>query len=311
MSRPLRIEYEGAWYHVMNRGADRRRVFKTDSQRGYFLSLLGETGERFNAEWHAYCLMGNHYHLMVRTPEGNLQRIMRHVNGLYTQYFNRGEGRDGALFRGRYKAIVVDAEAYWLELSRYIHRNPLEAHLVTDLAAYLWSSYRAYCGLEKPPEWLTTRYILDAIGQKSRHRRYATFVAGETAEALVAFYGKAKLSPILGDEEFRTQVLAGRAPQIDIPELKSARALPSLEEMVAATARHFGVDETEIWTSKRGRGVVSPAGSVAMYVCQKVGDMRLGLERPRSRPASIRSARHTPRSPSRYAAKAFALVDRT
>ena len=275
MSRPLRIEYEGAWYHVMNRGGLRRRVFKTDDQRHYFLSLLDETGKRYNADWHAYCLMGNHYHLLLHTPEGNLQRIMRYVNGLYTQYFNRGERRDGALFRGRYQAVLVDAEAYWLELSRYIHRNPLKAGLVDDLASYPWSSYRAYAGLEKAPEWLTTDFILKAIGQRSRHRRYAAFMAGETAKALEGFYSKAKLSPILGDKEFRAQVLEGRTRDIDIPELKSARTLPSLEEIAATTAERFGVDQEEIWTSRRGRAVVSPARGVAMYVCQQVGDMRL------------------------------------
>lgn len=275
MSRPLRIEYEGAWYHVMNRGAARRRVFHTDSQRRYFLSLLGETAQRFNADWHAYCLMGNHYHLMLHTPEGKLQRIMQHVNGRYTQHFNRSEHRDGALFRGRYRAVLVDAEAYWLELSRYIHRNPLKAGLVDELAAYPWSSYRAYCGLEKSPEWLTTDFILKAIGQRNRHRGYAAFVGGETAEALKAFYGKSKLSPILGDEEFRARALEGRAKDIDIPDLKRARSLPSLEEMVAVTTERFGVEEQEIWTSRRGRGVISPARSVAMYVCQRVGDMRL------------------------------------
>jgi REP element-mobilizing transposase RayT len=213
MSRQTRIEYEGAWYHVVNRGAGRQRVFRTDSQRRYFLSLLGETAERFKAEWHAYCLMGNHCHLMVRTPEGNLQRIMRHVNGLYTQYFNRSARRDGTLFRGRYKAVLVDVEAYWLELSRYIHRNPLEAGLVEDLASYRWSSYRAYCGLEKAPGWLTTGFILNARGRRDRHRRYAVFVAEETADALVTFYGKAKLSPILGNDEFRARGLGRRAPR--------------------------------------------------------------------------------------------------
>jgi REP element-mobilizing transposase RayT len=276
MSRQTRIEYEGAWYHVVNRGAGRQRVFRTDSQRRYFLSLLGETAERFKAEWHAYCLMGNHCHLMVRTPEGNLQRIMRHVNGLYTQYFNRSARRDGTLFRGRYKAVLVDVEAYWLELSRYIHRNPLEAGLVEDLASYRWSSYRAYCGLEKPPEWLTTGFILNARGQRDRHRRYAAFVAEGTADALVTFYRKAKLSPILGNDEFRTRVLGRRAMHIDMPELKRARALPSLEEIVVATARRFGVTETAVWTSRRGRAVISPARSAAMYLCQRVGDMRLG-----------------------------------
>ena len=275
MSRPLRIEYEGAWYHVMNRGAARRLVFKTDSQRRYLLSLLEETAHRFNADWHAYCLMGNHYHLMLHTPEGKLQRIMQYVNGQYTQHFNRSERRDGALFRGRYRAVLVDAEAYWLELSRYIHRNPLKAGLVEDLAAYPWSSYRSYCGLEKAPAWLTTDFVLNAIGQRNRHERYAAFVAGETTEALTAFYGKAKLSPILGDEEFRVRALEGRAKDIDIPDFKRARRLPLLEEMVAVTAKRFGVRESEIWTSRRGRGVVSPARPVAMYVCQRVGDMRL------------------------------------
>ena len=131
MARPLRIEFKGAWYHVMNRGAGRCRIFENDAQRHYFLSLLEVTCERFNAEWHAYCLMTNHYHLMLRTPQGNLQRIMRHINGVYTQYYNRESRRDGPLFRGRYKAILVDAEAYWTHLSRYIHRNPVDASVVT------------------------------------------------------------------------------------------------------------------------------------------------------------------------------------
>ena len=129
MARPLRIEYPGAWYHVMNRRGRRRFIFNTDDQRHYFLALLGEVYTRYQAEMHAYCLMDNHYHLLIRTPEANLQRVMRHVNGLYTQYFNRTESKDGALFRGRYKAILVDADTHWLELSRYIHRNPLEAQI--------------------------------------------------------------------------------------------------------------------------------------------------------------------------------------
>ena len=113
----------------MNRGGRRRFIFNTDGQRHYFLALLGEVYTRYRAEIHAYCLMDNHYHLFIRTPEANLQRVMRHVNGLYAQYFNRTEGKDGALFRGRYKAILVDVDTHWFELSRYIHRNPLEAQI--------------------------------------------------------------------------------------------------------------------------------------------------------------------------------------
>ena len=112
MARPLRIEFEGAWYHVMNRGAGRHWIFKSDGHKQYFLSLLETVTQRFNVEVHAYCLMDNHYHLMIHTPEGNLQRVMRHINGVYTQYFNRSESRDGPLFRGRYKSILVDAKAY-------------------------------------------------------------------------------------------------------------------------------------------------------------------------------------------------------
>ena len=163
MSRPLRIEFKHAWYHVMNRGAGHRMIFNTDEQRQYFLSLLEVTAKRFNADWHAYCLMGNHYHLMLQTPDGNLQRIMRHINGIYTQYFNRSENTDGALFRGRYKAILVDAQAYWLQLSRYIHRNPLEAGLVGDLTDYPWSSYQAYTKARSAPGWLSTEYILHSL----------------------------------------------------------------------------------------------------------------------------------------------------
>lgn len=275
MSRPLRIEFPGAWYHVMNRGAGRKRVFKTDEQREYFLAVLGETCKRFNAEWHAYCLMDNHYHLLVRTPNGNLQRIMRHVNGLYTQYFNRQEGRDGPLFRGRYKAIVVDADSYWLELSRYVHRNPVDAGLVKDAAAYRWSSYRAYVGVSATPPWLTTKYVLNAIGARDSKKRYAAFIAADTDEALLKFYNQSKIKPILGSEAFKKKVMSGKAPDIDRPELKAASVHPSLKEIVAATCRQFGVNQAVIWTSTRGRGVTSPARSVTMYLCQQIGDMRL------------------------------------
>ncbi len=298
MARPLRIEYAGAWYHVMNRGAGRKGIFKTDDQRAYFLSLLADTHQRFNAEWHAYCLMGNHYHLLVRTPEATLARIMRHVNGLYTQYFNRTERQDGPLFRGRYKAILVDAEAYWLQLSRYIHRNPLEAGLVRRLAAYRWSSYPAYIGRTVVPQWLTTEYTLHAIGQRQRQARYKAYVAGDTDHALQQFYNQAKIPPILGDETFKTALLAGRPSSVDLPGLRSERVLPALSEIIKATCQAFQVDEQAIWTKTRGKGVKSPARAVAMYLCQQVANMTLskiadafGLASYASAGATIRKLR--------------------
>jgi putative transposase len=219
--------------------------------------------------------MGNHYHLLLRTPEGNLQRIMRHLNGVYTQYFNRTEGGDGPLFRGRYKAVLVDAEAHWLGLSRYIHRNPFDAGMVDDLSDYRWSSYRAYVGLEAAPEWLETRYVLGAIGQRRTHARYQAYMDGDSDEALRGFYESDRSAAILGDEAFRRRVLDGRAPSVDIPEVARSLPRPTLDDAVRVTCAQFGVGERDVWTSSRGQSVGVSARSAAMYVCQEACAMTL------------------------------------
>ena len=274
MSRPLRIEFEGAWYHVMNRGSGRQDIFKTDDHRAYFLSLLSDTSERFNAEWHAYCLMGNHYHLMVRTPEANLQRIMRHLNGVYTQYYNRAEKRDGALFRGRYKAILVDEQAYWLQLSRYIHRNPLEAKMVKRLDRYRWSSYCCYIGQASHPEWLVCDYILKSLSQRQVHARYKAYVAEGVDQEITDFYARERQVPILGSESFKAE-LELESENVDIPHLKKVRIKPTVDQITKSVCVRLKVNEEQIWMSKRGRGVESHARGMAMYLCQHVGGMTL------------------------------------
>lgn len=130
MPRPLRIHFPNAWYHVMNRGAGGQKIFKNNIHRTMFLELLEECHRMFNLKICAYCLMDNHYHLLVSTPDANLSRVMRHINGVYTQKFNRLLKIDGPLFRGRYKAQLVDDDCYQLIVSRYIHLNPVEAGLV-------------------------------------------------------------------------------------------------------------------------------------------------------------------------------------
>lgn len=275
MARPLRIEYNGAWYHVINRGAGRRAVFTTDEQRRYFLSLLADASDRFNAEWHAYCLMANHYHLLVRIPEANLQRIMRHINGLYTQYYNRTEGRDGPLFRGRYKAILVEAQAYWTQLSRYIHRNPLEAGLVKRLDRYRWSSYPAYIGKQKRPDWLTCEYILTSLASRRKIDAYKDYVAKGIDEEILEIYGKNKQPPILGSEEFKAK-LKLRTQNIDVPDLRQARGKLTVKRIVEVVCQRLKVGEESVWTSRRGQAVENPARSMAMFVCQREGDMKLG-----------------------------------
>lgn len=274
MARPLRIEFEGAWYHVMNRGANRQTIFKTDDQRHYFVSLLAAASERFNAEWHAYCLMGNHYHLMLRTPEGNLQRIMRHVNGVYTQYYNRTERRDGPLFRGRYKAVLVDEQAYWTQLSRYIHRNPLEAGLVKRLDHYRWSSYRDYIGQRTCPDWLVRDYILKSLSRTHVHQRYKAYVTEGSDEALECFYGKTYLDPVLGDAAFKASLEWGRE-DVDIPHLRQARIKPSLGQIIEAVCHCLSVSEEQVWESRRGRAVTSAARGMVMYLCREEGGMTL------------------------------------
>ena len=133
MSRPLRIQYPDAWYHVMNRGRRGEEIFTDDKDYAAFIDLLKEINDDYKVKVSAYCLMSNHYHLLVQTPDSNISRAMRHLNGVYTQRYNRIHHSDGPLFRGRYKAILVEADSYLLELLRYIHRNPLGAGVVDNL----------------------------------------------------------------------------------------------------------------------------------------------------------------------------------
>jgi len=142
MTRPLRIEYPGAYYHVMNRGLSHGKVFVQDRDREQFFTLVGELSRLWGLKVHAYCLMDTHYHLLLQTPKGELSRAMRHLDGIYTLKFNRFHGRDGPLFRGRYKAILIDAEEYFLAVARYIHHNPVDAGIVRDISQYRWSSHR-------------------------------------------------------------------------------------------------------------------------------------------------------------------------
>jgi len=276
MARPLRIEYPGAWYHVMNRGTGKRSIYITEKHFQYFLSLLELISNRFLAEIHAYCLMQNHYHLMIRTPEGNLQRIMRHLNGVYTQYFNRSTGRDGPLFRGRYKSILVGDPNYWLELSRYIHRNPLEEGLVTYPDEYCWSSYPAYIGMVDVPDWLHIEDVLGAtgIGQQSRSC-YRDFVINKTHEEITRFYAKEKLHPVLGDESFKLDVMSYFNENVDVPDVRRTRIRSSRENVLASVCKFYGIPLEDLFKSGRGRGVTNPARSVAMYILQQECDCKL------------------------------------
>ncbi len=144
MSRPLRIDYPGAWHHVMNRSRKGTILYHDEEDFLLFLSLVRETSAMYHMNVSSYCLMSNHYHLLVQTEEGNLTRCMRHINGIYTQKYNIRHKCDGTLFRGRYKSVLVQADSYLLELVRYIHMNPVKADLVDTPDTYKWSSHIGY-----------------------------------------------------------------------------------------------------------------------------------------------------------------------
>lgn len=179
MSRPLRLEYPGAVWHVTSRGNERRDVFRDDEDRMKFLSILGRTVELFGWNLHAYVLMGNHYHLLLETPDPNLSRGMRQLNGIYTQGFNRCHKRVGHLFQGRFKAILVEKDPHLLELVRYVVLNPVRAGRATSAKDWPWSSYRATAGLARAPEWLQIDWTLEQFGSNdlAAARRYREFVA--------------------------------------------------------------------------------------------------------------------------------------
>ena len=186
MARPLRIEFPGAFYHVINRGNAGEDIFKSDRDREKFLEYLETGTERFALRIHTYCLMTNHYHLLVETPQANLGQAVKWINVSYATYFNRKRQRKGHLFQGRYKAILVDADAYLKQLSRYIHLNPLRARMVKRLDAYPWSSYRAFIGQTPAPEWLQTGWLLSLFGKQRKRAagNYRRFVEEATGDSL-------------------------------------------------------------------------------------------------------------------------------
>ncbi|MGD9591804.1 MAG: transposase [Candidatus Berkiella sp.] len=167
MSRPPRIEFDGAWHHVMNRGAAHQAIFKSNKQRELFLELVYEASKRFEIELHGFCLMDNHYHLLIHTPQSQLHKAMKHINGCYTLAFNYLEKRDGPLLRGRYKSLLIDDDSYLLQVSRYIHLNPVEALVCEKPIDYPWSSYKYYVGSVPRPPWLHTYMLLGMLDKIS------------------------------------------------------------------------------------------------------------------------------------------------
>ena len=205
MTRPLRIEFKGALYHITSRGNARQAIFLTEEDFADFLTVLCSVVKRYNFILHTFCLMNNHYHLLMETPEGNLSKGMRQLNGLYTQRFNKRHRRSGHLLQGRYKAILVDKDNYLLELCRYVVLNPVRARIAKDPKDWKWSSYQATAGYKGIP-CLTTDWILSQFGKEKRKasRQYQTFVASGIKAASPLKEIKGQL--FLGQEHFTDKI---------------------------------------------------------------------------------------------------------
>jgi len=232
MARPLRLEFPGAVYHLTGRGNARQKIFFTDADRELYLSTLAGVVRRYHWICHAYCLMANHYHLLIETPKANLSIGMRQLNGIYTQSFNRRHHRVGHLFQGRFKAILVEKEAHLLELCRYVVLNPVRVKGGASAQSWKWSSYRATAGLGSAPEFLSTDWILEQFG-KSRSRaqqHYREFVRDGMASRP---WDDLRGQIFLGSQAFIQKHASAKANLKEIPRAQLRAAKPSLKQIFA------------------------------------------------------------------------------
>ena len=235
MVRPLRIEFPNALYHITSHGDRREDIYDDDTDRGRFLEVLGRVVNDYNWFCHGYCLMSNHYHLIIETPDGNLSKGMRQLNGVYTQASNRRHGRSGHVFQGRYKAILVDKHGYLLELSRYVVLNPVRAKgMVRRAGDWKWSSYRALAGEATAPVWLTTDWLLSQFARTRpvAQRKYRAFVEQGIGESNV--WDDLKGQIYLGDDHFveRMQRHINNAKEdLNIPRMQKRPIAQPLEKI--------------------------------------------------------------------------------
>lgn len=276
MTRPLRIQYPDAWYHVMNRGRHQDTIFHDRQDYSVFLDLLQESGVLWKIKIAAYCLMTNHYHLLIQTPQANLDRCMRHINGIYTQRFNRKYYTDGQLFRGRYKAVLVDADNYLLELVRYIHRNPLSAGIVKMPEAYPWSSCRGYLSQSDNWKWLHKEFILKILDDNRNRQRKAflEFMNQGDSVDVQEFYAKKNLASCLGSSGFIEQIKTKYFATKKHKEVPQSRYLePTIEDIRKTVSSAYKVPEASL--IKLRRGFYNEARDVAVYLSRLMTGKKL------------------------------------
>lgn len=277
MARPLRIEYPGAFYHVMHLGNAHADIFLSDRDREKFLQYLSNSVERYELKIHTYCLMTNHYHLLVETSQPNLSQAMKWINVSYAAYFNRKRQRSGHLFQGRFKAIVVDADEYLKQLSRYIHLNPVRAKMVDHLKDYKWSSYPSISGYKKVPEWLEVGWLLSLFGKSKK--RYRQFVESVQYNEIQDPSKDIANGLILGGIDFvdwiKTTFLDKMASSKEKPQLISLKPSIDADNIIEIVCNEFDCERETIIRKGLKKNL---ARDVAIYLCrQMTGESNVGL----------------------------------
>jgi putative transposase len=309
MTRAHRVDFEGAWHHVMNRGANHQPIFDDDEDRSMLLSLIARAASRFGLEFHAYCFMPNHFHLLARSPERQLSTTLQFIQQTYTQKFNARHERDGALFRGRFHSILVDNETYLDVASRYIHRNPItkstpSAHV---LDSYEWSSLAAYEGRRSSPSWLEQHEVLNRFSSRAA---YSAFVRDDHTDTQTARFYRAPFEQhcVLGDSDFaeRSRKRAGDEERLTAGILSVD--VCDIDAEVLRLSKGAPGDLT-----RGGHGVSSIVRSVALQVAfdhtrTPLDELanRYGFGSPHSAGTAVRRARRS-ESPALLRLRAAAL----
>lgn len=276
MARPLRLDQEDTFYHVLNRGNEKRAVFRDTQDCEGFLSRLGRCSQRFSLAVHAYVLMGNHYHLLVHTQEANLSLAIQWLGASYSTWHNVRHGRSGHLFQGRFKSFLITEDAYLHRLLLYIHRNPLRAGLVNRLADYPWSSYRALAYGRGGPAWFDRRLVYEQFDMDGKSFRQAVRRYDERRDDLLSSlrYGLVLGSPTVV-EDLRRRLRGQRDPEK--PQLQAIQAHGSIPERLTEYAGRLGIGTRELAELLRPiRHRERPSRDAMMYLLWQEGRFRLG-----------------------------------
>jgi len=260
----------------MNRGRRGENIFADRKDYEIFLTVLQESSELFGVKVAAYCLMPNHYHFLIQTPDANLSRAMRHINGVYTQRYNRRRKVDGQLFRGRYKSVLVEEDSHLLELLRYIHLNPVRANICKSVDDYAWSSHPAYLSRGRQWHWLESKPLLAMFTSRisAARGRYRDFVQDGDSPELLEFFDKKNLPSLFGTDDFVAWIkekFFAEKQHREIPQ--SQQLAPSIFAIKEAVCRSYGIPDEVLLTSIRGR--VNEPRNLAIYLARRLSKLKL------------------------------------